>query len=537
MTKAQAGKEKGVIYARYSYSGQREESIEGQVRDCKQYAKQCGIDIVGIYTDRAQTATTDRREGFQRMIRDSAKGLFSVVIAWKHDRFARNEDDFPIYRAQLRRNGVRLLYAMEPVAEGASGVLTEGLLVSIAAWYSKDLSEKVLRGNRESALKYQTLGVRVLGLKEGPDKRYVIDPETAPIVQRIFSEYSSGRRSADICAGLNADGYRTRDGGPFNKNSIRRLLQNEKYIGIYEHSGVRAEGVIPAIVDKKTFDRCQELLGTHHKKPNVKKADGGYLLTGKIFCGECLEHMVSGSGTGKSGKEYQYYICKNRKSKRCKKARVSKERIEEIVLRYLVDLINNEEILERYANAIIEEQNNAASDEPAAVLRAELRDVDKSIKNNLKVIDSGYFSASVAEHLAQLERRKAELEDAIIAADLKASEKYEKEDILFAFKLLSEGDINDPAFAVYLIESFLRAVYVYDDGRIYIITDYAKKAITSDDILKETLDFQGAGPCSTFAPLGTPNGAKSNIYYKKGYLIGLIREIKKAREYEVNPFR
>ena len=82
-----------VIYARYSSDSQREASIEGQLRDCKDYAEKNGITVVGTYIDRAYSAKTDDRPDFQRMIKDSAKKIFDVVLVWKLDRFARNRYD------------------------------------------------------------------------------------------------------------------------------------------------------------------------------------------------------------------------------------------------------------------------------------------------------------------------------------------------------------------------------------------------------------------------------------------------------------
>ena len=84
---------KGVIYARYSSDNQRDESIEGQLRENRVYAERKGIEIVGTYIDRAYSARTDKRPEFQRMIKDSAKRKFDVVIVWKLDRFARNRFD------------------------------------------------------------------------------------------------------------------------------------------------------------------------------------------------------------------------------------------------------------------------------------------------------------------------------------------------------------------------------------------------------------------------------------------------------------
>lgn len=93
----------GVIYARYSSENQREESIEGQLRECKEFAQKNDIQIFGSYIDRALSAKTDNRPDFQRMIKDSANGLFDTVIVWKLDRFARNRYDSAHYKAMLRK--------------------------------------------------------------------------------------------------------------------------------------------------------------------------------------------------------------------------------------------------------------------------------------------------------------------------------------------------------------------------------------------------------------------------------------------------
>ena len=80
---------KGVIYARYSSDNQREESIEGQIRECKAFAEKNGIDIIEIYIDRALSAKTDNRPDFQRLIKESGIKKFEVLLVWKLDRFAR----------------------------------------------------------------------------------------------------------------------------------------------------------------------------------------------------------------------------------------------------------------------------------------------------------------------------------------------------------------------------------------------------------------------------------------------------------------
>lgn len=119
---------KAVIYARYSSDNQREESIEGQIRECMEYSERNGIKVVSHYIDRAMSAKTDHRPEFQRMIKDSYKGLFDLVIVWKLDRFARNRYDSAHYKTILKKNGVKVVSARETIAEGSEGILLESVL-------------------------------------------------------------------------------------------------------------------------------------------------------------------------------------------------------------------------------------------------------------------------------------------------------------------------------------------------------------------------------------------------------------------------
>ena len=116
-----------VIYARYSSDNQREESIEGQIRECTAYAEKNGITIVKHYIDRAISAKTDNRPQFQQMIKDSDKKLFDIVLVWKLDRFARNRYDSARYKTQLKKNGVKLMSATEIISEGPEGISSGGL--------------------------------------------------------------------------------------------------------------------------------------------------------------------------------------------------------------------------------------------------------------------------------------------------------------------------------------------------------------------------------------------------------------------------
>lgn len=202
----------GIIYARYSSDNQREESIEGQLRECQEFAKKNDITILGTYIDRALSAKTDNRPDFQRMIKDSEKNMFDVVIVWKLDRFARNRYDSAHYKSILKRNGVKVISATEIISQGAEGILLEYLLEGYAEYYSAELSEKVIRGMKENALKCKYNGGTLpIGYIIDENKNFQIDPLVAPIVLEAFNLYDEGHTMKEIVDLLKLKGVRTKE--------------------------------------------------------------------------------------------------------------------------------------------------------------------------------------------------------------------------------------------------------------------------------------------------------------------------------------
>lgn len=220
-----------VIYARYSCDNQREESIEGQLRECRAFAERNNYTLIDTYIDRAMSAKTDNRPEFQKMIKDSAKGQFNAIIVWKLDRFARNRYDSAHYKAMLRKNGVKVVSATEVISEGAEGIILESVLEGYAEYYSAELSEKVIRGMTENALKCQYNGGFVpVGFKIDENKHYQLDELVAPLVREAFMMYVNGRPIKDIVNFLNDNGVVSSQGKPLTKTSVSTILQNRKYI-------------------------------------------------------------------------------------------------------------------------------------------------------------------------------------------------------------------------------------------------------------------------------------------------------------------
>lgn len=343
---------KGVIYARYSCDNQREESIEGQLRDCKEYAKRHDILVVDIYIDRAFSAKTDRRPAFQQMIKDSAKRGFEAIIVWKLDRFARNRYDSATYKAKLRKNGVRVISANENISEGSEGILLESVLEGMAEYYSADLSEKVLRGHMENALKCKSNGGGIpIGFYVDEEKHYQIDPLTAPRVREAFESYADGKKVIDIAENLNRHGVIPHRGKKCTISTVILMLKNRKYLGEYKYRDMVVPGGIPRIVSDELFERVQKQLVKNKKAPARHKAEDDYLLTTKLFCGDCGSMMFGESGTSSSGTVYHYYKCSNAKRHGgCRKKSVRKTWIEDIVVGSVHELLCDKALIRDWQN-------------------------------------------------------------------------------------------------------------------------------------------------------------------------------------------
>ena len=250
-----------VIYARYSSDRQTEQSIEGQLKECYEYARRNGYTVVGEYIDRAISGTTDHRPEFLRMIADGDKKLFQAVLVYQLDRFARNRYDSATYKAKLKKNGIRVLSARENISDDASGVLMEAVLEGMAEYYSVELSQKIRRGmdiNAEKCL--STGGNLALGFRVDCEKHIQIDPDTAPVVQKIFDMYASGQSMADIIRYLNANHIKTSYGNEFNKNSLNRILRNKRYIGVYTYRGTETPDGLPRIISDDLFYEVQDMM-------------------------------------------------------------------------------------------------------------------------------------------------------------------------------------------------------------------------------------------------------------------------------------
>ena len=460
------------LYLRYSSSGQSDQSIEGQLRDCRAFCKYNHYRIVAIYIDRATTAHKDleKRVQLMNLIADSSKQNWEYVVVWKLDRFSRNRNDSAIMKMRLRKNGVKVLSATEHLSDSPESIILESVLEGMAEFFSAELSQKVTRGMRESALKCNSVGGHIpLGYKS-VDHKLIVDPGAARIVQEAFSLYANGESVSDICRKFNSAGYKTAKKTEFNRSSFKSMFRNTRYIGTYTYKDISIENGIPAIIDKELFEAVQRRLSKNGTAPARGKAKVDYLLSGKLFCGHCGAPMNGESGTGRHGKTYYYYSCYTKKRRLgCDKKPLRKDYIESIVAQDAFSLLTDQVIDEIADMAIRQSEQDLINETRIPQLTSRLTEVEKSITNITAAIEKGIASDTLMNRLVQLEHEKK-----TINKELKAEEKFtyrvDRDQIIFWLSQFKYGNIEDEDFRRRLIDLLVNSVTVWDEPDGYKIT-------------------------------------------------------------------
>lgn len=472
-----------VIYARFSSGKQHETSIEGQLKECYEYAKRNGYTIIEEYIDRAMTGTNDNRPDFQRMIADSSKKQFQGVLVYQLDRFARSRYDSAHYKNILKKNGVRVLSARENISEDASGILIESVLEGMAEYYSAELSQKIKRGMSIAAEKCLYLGGTVaLGYKVNPDRTYSVDEDTAQYVRKIFELYSGGCTVAEINAYLNSQNIKSVRGSSFNKNSLHSILKNKRYIGVYTYKDMEIPDGVPRIISDDLFYKVQRIMEINKKAHAHLHRDEEYILTTKLFCGHCREMMTGFSGTSKTGKMYRYYACTKAKKKLCNKKSVGKDYIEDLVVDKCRELLTDENI-EMIATAVVEIAERDREHSNVRRLEKLLADNEKAVNNLMKALEVGEIVEQITARIKEKNEERKELEKQL-ALENATLVNITIPQVKFFLTHIRDGIANDDKYRKTLVTILVNAIYLYDD-KITLILNVGDKAV---EITEELLD-------------------------------------------------
>lgn len=504
-----------VIYARFSSHSQREQSIEGQLRDCYDYAKRYDLHIVGEYIDRAISGMTDDRPDFQRMIADAPKKQFERIIVWKLDRFARNRYDSALYKHKLKQYGIRVISAMENVGEGDESILLEALLEASAEYYSLDLKKKIKRGQRETIAKGRWCGGPVpIGYK-AVDGKLELDEKNAPVVRYVFEQYASGMPMKEIIEELKRRGVRSSRGKELSYTTFTRTLINPIYIGKFSYKGEIVEGVAQALIDEETFNKVQLIVKAKERAPAVNKAKVEYLLQGKAFCGECGSHMIGESGRSCNGETYFYYTCAARKKHHtCRKKNEKKDFIEWYVVEQTLKYVLTPNRIRDIAKAVVAEYDKEFAGSKVEEYKKAINRYDRELN---KLVDALVDAPKVAhqriyEKMETLEAQKASMETELTKLMIASEIRFTEEEVRAWLRRFCTGDLFDPEFRRNIIDTFINCIYIYDDRIIIFYNIKGGKQVSYVD-LSSALDSGSSEISSDLNANAPPFDLKSELAY------------------------
>lgn len=502
----------GVIYARYSCEKQREESITGQIRDCQAFADRENISIVGTYKDEALSARTDKRPSFQRMIKDAMTGKFDCIIVWKGDRFSRNRGDAANYKAQLRKRGVSVLYAMEPNVDGPEAILIEGISESYAEFYSVELGIKVARGMRENALEGKWNGGNMpYGYTTDKDGKYMIVEDEAPLVRELFNTYVSTKTSIlQIAKDFEKRGYVNREGKPFKQATLQNMLGRLLYAGIRVYNGQITNRDVPPIISEAMFNLAQEKMKSNKKSRNTFKNKESFLLSSILYSGETNTKFTADIGTSKTGARHYYYSNRAHKKPGEKVRRYHKTPLENAVVDCVLMFIKKKIVL---MDAKKKLQEYIGKKDPDLVRAEEsLKATNVKIGRFMKCIEDGIEIPDMKSRLLELnETKEAQLREITRIKSL--GENVTMDEIESFFEGVTSSEVLTLKGKQSLIENFVLAVYIYEDGAINIIYKYRDFL----DGIKEKAES------SHSKASGSPNSLPiaPHVIYLNKYVVGI----------------
>lgn len=455
-------------------------SIEAQSRAIQTWVQAQGGHLVKTYVDQAQSGRTSERPEFQQMRQDARKAKFDALVVHKFDRFSRNRTDALAIKSLLRYDyNIKVYSVTEPSedSDGAIGALIEGIMESVAEWYSRNLAAEVAKGRKEKGTQGFHNNQAPFGLKK-VEKRLVPDETELPGLRMAFQAYATGNYGyADIARLLNENGYHSKSGRPFSKDTVRDILRNRIYIGEVRYQETRRnsdgtrnfsaptewfKGQHEAVIDKELFDRCQQIRETrnfHHQSPTRYKP---YLLRGLVYCHRCCTNPVTNADFPSWGKmicqtqqgtDNSYYRCNSKWAGviSCSQGGVRTHLIDQQVLSILTTL----QPPTNWRNRIISTVSEILGEKN---LEERLREIRNAIERMDFRWDNGFITDKT-EYLEKRLRLQHELEQLTPVQD----ELDQAADLLANFRTHWDDCKGDVDKQHQLIKLIVERVYVEDD--------------------------------------------------------------------------
>ncbi len=477
---------RAVAYCRYSSELQRDGySIEAQLHAIEDYCIKEEYTLVGKYIDEARSGTSDERESFQKMIRDSANHGFDVVIVHKLDRFARNRYDSAVYKKLLRDNGVSLVSVLERLSDDPESIILESVLEGMNEYYSKNLSRETRKGLYQRARQGKACGNVPLGLSVNKEGHFILCPEEIPVVQEIFNRVASGEKLGSIAADLNERGITGKRGSKFTYHSLEKIIKNELYIGRYVYAWGGAEpvivdNVVDPIIDGTVFALANSKLDTHRVPTYRRHKQEDYVLTGFLYCGICGHHYCGHSQSyTRKGKKYTYhrYRCTGSAKGGCNAPVIDKELLESAVFQAIERDMLKTEIMKDLVGDInkqLAKRAKASKSGKAKKVLAELKAkkeklLDLYLNNE---IDKNTYLKRVSEIDLGISQSESEirLEGGIMP--LKLSPEFLVSAFRYFFEKVKTKSVKDQMM---ILNHFVERISIYEDK--IVITYKIKNAL------------------------------------------------------------
>ncbi len=465
-----------IAYYRYSSTAQNDDSIEQQRMAAQGFAKSNGLTIIKEYEDRGISGITEERPGYQSMLAELKTLKPNYLILWKTDRLGRDRYSLIWAKKKILDAHCKILLIAEPTPnDSPESALLEGLIEGLAEFYSCQLSVNVKRGMRYNAENCLSNGHRIFGYEIGPDKKYVINPDTAPVVQRIFHNYANGVPMQQIADTLNGQGIKTVNNKDFTINGLRSILRNNRYTGVYKYGDIEIEGGMPVIIEKTLFEQAQKMLKLNkRKKPTRKATSQGdelviaprFWLTEKLFCGYCKNTMQGISGTSGTGATYYYHSCAGKRKQKngCKKTNIKKDLVEEIVIDFLKMLLGETSgAIDLAFEAADYHQKYYVESKFLEGLQKEKSNTESKLRNIIQAIEKGILTETTHSRLLELEKQVKDLTSAIKVEENKRQMTEDRFSIQAFFEKYKNPDFSDEEVRDFILDYLVDEIYVYDD--------------------------------------------------------------------------
>lgn len=484
-----------VAYARFSSSGQREESIDAQVRAISEFCKRENIKLLRVYKDEAYSGTTDDRPAFKRMIEEVHD--IDYVVVHKLDRFSRDRYDSAINKKKLKDKGIRVLSVLENFDESPESIILESVIEGMNQYYSMNLGREVKKGFKENALKCKHNGGRPpFGYEVVyPDLTYKINDFEAAGVRMVFDMYLNNSGYPAIARALKEGGYKTKSGSDFSKASIYDILGNEKYNGVYvfgrrdRNSRAPTKDIIkikdgmPRIISEEVWNAAQLKRERNKHMTGTYSAKRINLLTGLIYH-ECGARMNGSSKPNKKGGKVYYYKCADKCDLDHKS--IQAEQIENQVIDALEKYFFGDDkfrIAERMYETYLENLGNKVDLQSLKIQRNLLKKEEKQI---VDAVLAGLLSDELVKRNEVNQARLKKIEQEIETFKIRAE--YSLDDFkeyVSKFKGLRE---LDPTEQKAIIEQFVYKIIVYKKNIRVLLKNMTPQMATDSE-------NEGSGPC------------------------------------------